>query len=226
MFEFTPQLPGRNVRFSWKPPALLNRNGDITNYNLTCVATGTSIVTANYSTAGTYILSGFEALTTYICSVYAQNAAGSGPPATQTATTMEDGMRLLLLYNILLGPSYHYLCTVPEGAPHIIQGRGVDGVPLLVDLSWQPPLPELRDGDIVGYNIACGGVTTTTAELSIRVSVPTPATRYTCSVAAATAVGPGVSGSVGALSGNCTLPVCTLYCCMYIPFIQYQLSQW
>ena len=91
MFEFTPQSPGRNVQFSWEPPALLNRNGDITNYNLTCIA-GMSIVTANYNSAGTYILSGFEALTTYTCRVHARNSAGGGPPATLTATTMEDGM--------------------------------------------------------------------------------------------------------------------------------------
>ena len=94
-----------------------------------------------------------------------------------------------------------YLLAAPEGAPQSIQGRGVGEMPLRVDLSWQPPLPELRNGDIVRYHITCGGMPTTTAELSIRVSVPTPATRYTCSVAAATAVGPGVSGSVDVLSG-------------------------
>ena len=104
MFEFTPQSPGRNVRFSWEPPALLNRNGDIINYNLTCTA-GMSIVTANYSSAGTYILNGFEALTTYTCSVYAQNAAGSGPPDTRTETTMEDGMLLLYSSCLLHEPS-------------------------------------------------------------------------------------------------------------------------
>ena len=97
MFEFTPQSPGRNVQFSWEPPALLNRNGDIINYNLTCMA-GMNIVTANYSAAGTYTLSGFKALTTYTCWVFAQNAVGSGPPDTLTATTMEDGMLLLYTF--------------------------------------------------------------------------------------------------------------------------------
>ena len=97
MFEFTPLSPGRNVQLSWEPPALLNRNGDITNYNLTCMA-GMNIVTANYNSAGTYILSGFEALTTYTCRVHARNSAGGGPPATLTATTMEDGMLLLYTF--------------------------------------------------------------------------------------------------------------------------------
>ena len=97
--------------------------------------------------------------------------------------------------------TYCHLHTVPDGPPQNILGHGVDGMPLQVGLSWQPPLPELRNGDIVRYHITCGGELATTAELSIRVSVPTPATRYTCSVAAATAVGPGVSGSVEALSG-------------------------
>ena len=42
----------------------------------------------------------------------------------------------------------------------------------------------------------------TTAELSIRVAVPTAAMRYNCSVAAATVVGTGVRGYVPALSGK------------------------
>ena len=52
---------------------------------------GGSVVTANYSTAGTYVLNGFKAVTVYMCSVYAENSAGIGPPDSLTVTTREDG---------------------------------------------------------------------------------------------------------------------------------------
>ena len=94
MFEFTSLLTGRKVEFSWSPPALLDRNGDITNYTLTCTpvgVTGVSSVTMTYSEAGTYTLSGFKPVTTYECSVLSRNSAGVGPAATLTEATSEDG---------------------------------------------------------------------------------------------------------------------------------------
>lgn len=93
--------------------------------------------------------------------------------------------------------------TVPDGPPLNIQGSGVDGMPGQVSISWQPPQLELRNGEITGYRINCPGSTpATTNQLNTIVSVQRAATRYTCLVAAATDVGPGVSGSVEVLSGT------------------------
>ena len=103
-FEFTPQRPGVNVEFFWSPPDLLRRNGDITNYTLTCTpvgVTGVSPVTMTYPEAGTYTLGGFKPVTTYNCVLTARNSAGVGPPATTTEATLEDGRILKLVYIVL-----------------------------------------------------------------------------------------------------------------------------
>ena len=92
--------------------------------------------------------------------------------------------------------------SVPDGPPLNIQGRGVDGMPLQVSISWQPPLPELSNGEITGYNINCGSSVATTDQLNVLVDVSMPATIHNCLVAAATRVGPGANGSVQALTGT------------------------
>ena len=84
-------INSRTVTFTWQLPAPTERNGLITNYNLTCVNT-TNALTRIYSAAesDSYILTGFKANAAYTCRVFAINSDGSGPTANLTLTTQQD----------------------------------------------------------------------------------------------------------------------------------------
>ena len=75
-------------------------------------------------------------------------------------------------------------------------------MPLQVSISWQPPLPELSNGEITGYHINCGSSVVTTDQLNVLADATMPATIHNCLVAAATRVGPGANGSVQTLTGT------------------------
>ena len=91
------------LRFSWNPPPEETQNGVITTYTLTCEPEETlPNLPATYTTAGTYIIGGFNAATVYNCSVFAATAGGNGPPALQMITTPDDGTHLVSLFPLLL----------------------------------------------------------------------------------------------------------------------------
>lgn len=82
-----------SIEVSWGSPPLEAQNGIIISYSLTCQPeelVSTSLPVA-YSAAGNYSLSGFRPATTYNCTVVAATASGSGPPALQAITLLDDG---------------------------------------------------------------------------------------------------------------------------------------
>lgn len=81
-----------SVIASWDPPPPEDQNGIITLYNLTCQSE--EYVAGTFPVEGSYVLSGFRPATTYNCSVLAITAGGSGPPAVQIVTLLDDGKAL------------------------------------------------------------------------------------------------------------------------------------
>ena len=79
-----------------------------------------------------------------------------------------------------------------------VTGAGVTNV----SLSWQQPLPEDRNGIILGFVVRLSNVSgsdtreLTTAYTNITVAPLTPYTLYECVVAAYTSVGTGPSSSI------------------------------
>ena len=82
---------GRSISLSWAPPNLMDSNGVITSYTVTCRSSGVATITMTYSAARTYTLGGFKPATTYTCDIVAANSAGMGPRESSTVTTSEDG---------------------------------------------------------------------------------------------------------------------------------------
>lgn len=81
-----------DVTFSWSPPEVTLRNGDIVEYVLSCSPRGSAVMTVTiFTEPGTYMVDGFSANTDYNCSVIASNSKGSGPPATLLFTTQAGG---------------------------------------------------------------------------------------------------------------------------------------
>ena len=82
-----------SISASWSPPPQEAQNGIITAYLFTCQPEElVSAIPATFPAAGSYSLSGFSPATTYNCSVLATTAGGSGPPALQTVTLLDDGV--------------------------------------------------------------------------------------------------------------------------------------
>ena len=94
----------RDVTFSWSPPDVTLRNGNITEYSLSCSPSPSSLPqsfpepgtyrVAYYSSSTTHICSilasRFSPATSYNCSVVAINSKGAGPPAFVSFTTAYD----------------------------------------------------------------------------------------------------------------------------------------
>ncbi len=66
------------------------RNGNITNYTLTCEPTIPSVLPFTVTDLSTTV-EGFTPYTNYTCQVLGRNTAGEGPPASNTIQTPEDG---------------------------------------------------------------------------------------------------------------------------------------
>ena len=95
------------LNMSWNLPPKEYQNGAITNYTLTCNETVGDVsllvnssfpmlITQNDSMS--IVRSGFRPGTLITCSVSASNHAGTGPPATSSATTDEE-RELSYIYN-------------------------------------------------------------------------------------------------------------------------------
>jgi hypothetical protein len=94
----------RDVTFSWSPPDVTLRNGNITEYSLSCSPSPSSLPqsfpepgtyrVAYYSSSTTHVCSilasRFSPATSYNCSVVAINSKGAGPPAFVSFTTAYD----------------------------------------------------------------------------------------------------------------------------------------
>ena len=78
----------REVVFSWSPPAVALRNGNITGYTLSCSPSPASLP-LTIAQPGTRVQN-FSPNSTYNCSIVAHNIQGSGPPINIVFSTMED----------------------------------------------------------------------------------------------------------------------------------------
>ena len=86
-----------SINVSWSPPPLEAQNGIITAYIFTCQPEeNLEALPATYPITGNYFITGFTPATTYNCLVYATTAGGSGPPATQDITLLDDGNSMLM----------------------------------------------------------------------------------------------------------------------------------
>ena len=95
MFSASPQ--SRVVSFSWRPVEEQLQNGMIINYTITCTP---HIAINIHVTTDIDVFSvtrhGFTPATQYSCSIVALTLAGSGPAATLTFTTLEDGRSVII----------------------------------------------------------------------------------------------------------------------------------
>ena len=93
--NFTVSISGpRTLTFSWKPPSEDQQNGPIIRYCLQCIAIHDRDhrveMNMDYLQMS-FSVSEFLPDTSYNCSVSALTAAGRGPIASQTISTLEDG---------------------------------------------------------------------------------------------------------------------------------------
>ena len=96
-FSSTPGDHGpssRELTFSWDLPLPTERNGIITSYTISCSPDSATLplVETTLPGEGGLTVGGFMPFTEYNCAIVATNSQGSGPPATATTITNEDGM--------------------------------------------------------------------------------------------------------------------------------------
>ena len=87
---FTAVAGEREVVFSWSPPPVIQRNGIIMHYTLSCSPSPSSLPQSPTSQSGLLTVAGFSPNTTYSCSLLASNSKGSGPTTNVTFTTQDD----------------------------------------------------------------------------------------------------------------------------------------
>ena len=188
------KVTSNGISFSWQPPLIHLRNGNITHYFLRCSYDNLTRFTFFKHLLiqnTTYTLSNLLPYTNYFCNVSASTNGGEGPSTNNIVTrTDEDSKTIcfvekgfLFLMCLLLGP----------GSPPLNLSINAFNSSMLL-LSWSPPL--IPNGIIIKYTINCIGennknhtvVTSTTMTL---VSDLSPYTNYTCSVFGHTRVGMG-----------------------------------
>ena len=79
----------RQVKFSWSSLPVIQRNGVITSYTLSCSPSPSSLPQPP-SQSGTLTVAGFSPYTSYTCSLVASNSYGSGPAVNTSFTTLKD----------------------------------------------------------------------------------------------------------------------------------------
>ena len=95
-FEGTAQSGGRSIFFTWVPPSATTLNGPISNYTITCTATGTPPV-VDVATMAPATVVGFAPVTEYNCNIFVSNPQGNGPRTTPfvNITTLEGSKTIL-----------------------------------------------------------------------------------------------------------------------------------
>ena len=93
-----------DVTFSWSPPEITLRNGEIIAYSLSCSPHGSTIVTikSNFAEPGPHAVSGFLSSTEYNCSLVASNNKGNSPPATKSFITQDSEYIYIIIQSVLL----------------------------------------------------------------------------------------------------------------------------
>ena len=97
--NFAVAVTGTTMAFSWSPPGVMQQNGEIISYTLTCMQTAGNPVTATTTdlqfTIDTYIPGA-----TFQCSVLATNAIGDGPSAELTLNTESKALLIDVLNSV------------------------------------------------------------------------------------------------------------------------------
>ena len=77
--------------FTWSPPDITLRNGEITEYTLSCSSGSSLMLLTTFVESGTHRLEGLSASTSYNCSLWASNSKGRGP-STSLLFKTQDAM--------------------------------------------------------------------------------------------------------------------------------------
>ena len=95
-FQGTSHSGGRSIFFNWDPPSATTLNGPISNYTITCTATGTPPVVDVVAMAPATVV-GFDPVTEYNCNIFVSNPQGNGPRTTPfvNITTLEGSKMML-----------------------------------------------------------------------------------------------------------------------------------
>ena len=176
--------------FSWLPPLIHSRNGNITHYSLRCSFYNlTHLTTVEHLQIQdtSYLLSNLLPYTNYFCNLSASTSVGEGPSINIVVRTYEDS-KILYFEIVVITLSF----LGPGSSPTNLNIIIINSSALL--LSWLQPL--IPNGIITKYTINCIGennknhtvVTNTTMTL---VSDLSPYTNYTCSVFGHTRIGMG-----------------------------------
>ena len=86
-------MTANSITFSWLPPLIHLRNGNITHYSLRCSydnSTDTITLEDLQIQDTTYLLSNLLPYTYYSCNVSASTSGGEGPSAIIVVRTYED----------------------------------------------------------------------------------------------------------------------------------------
>ena len=84
-------VTSRRIVASWEPINCIERNGQITGYEVSCREEGEMPSgQLNFTTSLTFTCEGLTPARTYIFHVAGVNTNGSGPPLEQTHTTEEE----------------------------------------------------------------------------------------------------------------------------------------
>ena len=94
----------RELTFFWDLPPPTQRNGIITSYTISCTPDTETLplVETTLPGVGGLTVGGFRPFTEYTCAIVATNSQGSGPPATDTTMTNEDGECAFIIVIALL----------------------------------------------------------------------------------------------------------------------------
>lgn len=132
------------ILLSWDQPAG-RHNGIIQEYRLNITEVETGRVFHNVSAITSLVINNLHPDYTYEWTVTAFTV-GEGPYSySYRVTTFEDGKQLTK-YSFMLSA-----VIVPSGPPTNFNGSSLSSSSIF--LSWNPPRPEERNGDITGYVI-------------------------------------------------------------------------
>ena len=85
--NFAVEVVGTSMAFSWSPPNVMQQNGYITNYTVTC--TGSQPLASATTSQLQFTIDIFTPGETFQCTVYATNQHGDGPHTDTLSVTTE-----------------------------------------------------------------------------------------------------------------------------------------
>ena len=145
-------LTARSVTMTWDPIACIERNGEITSYTGHLVQGGTVVPRGEFTGLGqTFTACELQPFTSYTFEVAGVNSIGTGDFATLTFTTLKAGT----LHSACMDTNSHLhsFFLYPSTAPGLVSAIRVDPKFTSTVLSWDPPVPEERNGIIRGYEV-------------------------------------------------------------------------